>query len=232
MMIVGSLGSVISAGTFASFNASTTSTSSFASGSLVLGNQKGTASMCLSNGGSIAADGNTPPIGSPSVTSTDLNTNLACDSLINVTVRKPSESAIIDLTLKNHGDLPGELSGYAASACTSAFAAGQVYDGGGDPCGALQLTVQRYASATNRTSNLTTGGICVYGGNQNGQTCSFDAGKTLAQFRTDTQIVPLALGTVAAGASVYLRISILLPVGASNSLQGRQSGFDFTWQLT
>ena len=128
IMILGATTSTVGAGTFASFNASTTNpTSTFATGSLVLSNQKSTNTACLSTGGG----------------TTNTNANGACDQLFALSVQKPGDSAFVDLTIKNEGSINASaLTAFASQDCAAGNAPGQTYNGTGDPCTGVQLYIQ------------------------------------------------------------------------------------------
>jgi hypothetical protein len=218
VMVLGATSSTVGAGTFATFNASTTNgTSTFATGTLVMSNQKNTATACLSTGG-----GNT-----------DANANVGCDQLFALTIQKPGDSAFVDLTLKNEGSLNATtLSAYASQSCAAANAPGQTYNGTGDPCTAVQVYIQEYTSAANRTANTTTGGTCQYGGGT-ATACAFSATRTLDTYDTSypNASTVLSIGSLNAGVSRYLRIYLTLPITANNNLQGRQATFGFAWTM-
>lgn len=220
MMVVGALGTMVGAGSFATLNASTTGVdSAFATGTLVLGNQKNTGTICVSTGAG---------------TTTDTNANHTCGDLVNVEVKKPGDVATVDLTLYNYDTLPGTLTVRAHQACVSDTAPGQSYAGGADACASVALTIQQYDTALDRTNGTTTNGSCWFGGGAGGARCSFDATKTLSSFATSHPVAAtsnLALGTMPAGGVRYLRVGLQLPAGASNLLQGTRATFGFTWQL-
>jgi hypothetical protein len=209
---VGGAATAVGAGTFASFTASTTNAgSTFATGTLVLSNQKNTATACLSTGGG----------------STDSNANSACDGLFSASVQKPGDTAFVDVTLNNGGSINASaLTGYRNAACANANVGS--YSGTGDLCGALQLYVQEYTSASNRTNNTTAGGTCHYGGGT-ASVCAFDASKTVAAFPASGS--PITMGSLDAGASRYLRVHVQIPSSAGNEMQGRQATFGFTWAI-
>jgi hypothetical protein len=219
LMILGAITSTVSAGTFASFNASTTNpTSTFATGSLVLSNQKSTNTACLSTAGG----------------STNTNTNAGCDQLFSLSVQKPGDSAFVDLTLKNEGSINASaLKAAASQDCAASNAAGQSYNGTGDPCTVVQLYIQEYTSIANRTAGITTGGTCHFGGGT-ASVCSFSATKTINDFDTAypaSLATPLSMGTLNAGVSRYFRIYMTLPSTAGNNVQGRAATFGFTWTI-
>lgn len=226
IMVLGATTSTVSAGTFASFNASTSNTATFATGNLALSNQKGVATACLSTGGGGGID-------------TNVN---ACDSLFGLTVQKPGDSAFVDLTLSNSGTLPGTLRVSATGDCTNGAAPGQTYSGGGLPCNQLQMYIQEYTTLANRTAGTTTGGQCVYG-NTSGSACTgFNANYTLDSF--DSLGSPISIGTLPAltsgtcaasplptGTCRYFRVYISLPATSDNTFQGTQATFGFDWAL-
>jgi hypothetical protein len=218
LMVLGATTTTVGAGTFASFNASTSNaTSTFASGTLVLSNQKNTGSACLSTGG-----GNT-----------NTNANGGCDQLFALSVQKPGDSAFVDLTLKNEGSIDAtSLTGFATQSCAPGNAPGQAYNGTGDPCSSVQVYIQQYTSAANRTADNRTGGTCLYGGGT-ATTCSFSATRTLDHYDTTypSSSTPLALGSLTAGTSRFLRIYLSLPSTADNTMQGRQATFGFSWAI-
>ena len=209
----GGAATAVGAGTFASFSASTTNGgSTFATGTLVLSNQKNTATACLSTGGG----------------STDTNANGSCDSLFSTTLAKPGDTGFVDVTLKNEGSINGTtLTAYKNAACANANSGS--YNGTGDLCSTLQVYVQEYTSAANRTANTTTGGTCHFGGGT-ASACAFDATKTLGTFPASGAPITLA-GGLTAGASRYLRVYLQFPTAADNTFQGRQASFGFTWAM-
>lgn len=218
IMVLGATTSSVGAGTFASFNASTmNATSTFATGTLVMSNQKNTGTACMSTGGG----------------STDANANGACDQLFALTVQKPGDSAFVDLTLRNEGSIDATaLSAFASQNCVAANAPGQTFNGSGDPCTAVQVYVQEYTTSANRTSDNRTGGTCHYGGGT-ATSCAFSASRTLDTYDTSypNASTPLSVGSLAADTSRYFRIYLTLPATADNTLQGRQATFGFGWAM-
>jgi hypothetical protein len=217
MFLVALTGSAFGAGTFATFNASTTNGgATFATGTIVLSNTKNTNSACLSTAGG----------------STDTNINAGCDSLFSLTLRKPGDTATVDLTLQNVGTLSATaLKSYASAACVSANDAG-TYHGTGDICANVELYIQQYTSSGTRASDDRTGGTCWYGGGT-ASNCDYDATKTLATYSSTypNSGAALGLGGSAANDTRYLRIQLRIPSSAGNTLQGRQATFGFTWLL-
>jgi hypothetical protein len=205
------LAGVGAAGSFASFTASTSNSGTFATGSLVLSNEKNALGACFStNGGS-----------------TDSNSN-ACAALFALTVKKPGDSSTVDLTIKNEGSLGGSaLKAFATSACSPGPAAGETYNGTGDPCTAIDLYVQEFTNAGRGTA-LT----CLYGGGD-GTTCDYDDAKTLAAFGTEYPDADdaISFGPAISGATRYFTVGVKMPSSAGNSMQGRTATFGLTWSL-
>lgn len=202
----------IGAGTFASFTASTSNSGTFATGSLVLSNQKDTGTACLSTGGG----------------STDTNSN-ACEQLFALSVKNPGEAATVDLTLKNEGSINATaLASFASSACAAADAAGESFHGTGNPCSAISLYVQEFSDAARTTAST-----CHYGGGT-ATTCGYDAAETLATFGSTHANAgsALALGATSANTSRYFTIGLQMTSSAGNEMQGRQATFGFSWQLS
>lgn len=204
-----------SVGTWASFSASTGNDASFSTGTLVLSNQVGVATTCLSSDDS------------------GVNANATdCDALLPVAVRAPGDSATADVTLGNEGNLAGALGAYL-EACTDGDAPGTTFHGSGEPCGLVQVTVQEYASAAARTAGNVTGGNCRYGQTTGADVaCAF--GPTLDGLVAahGTAANALDLGTFDDGAERYFRVALHLPVSADNTMQGRQVDFGIVWRLS
>jgi hypothetical protein len=218
IMVLGATTSTVGAGTFASFNASTSNaTSTFATGTLVLSNQKNTGTACLSTAG-----GNT-----------NSNANAGCDQLFALSVQKPGDSAFVDLTLKNEGSInAATLAAFASTNCAASNAAGTSFHGTGDPCTTVQTYIQEYTTSANRTADNRTGGTCHYGGGT-ATSCAFSSTRSLDHYDTTypSASTVLSMGSLNAGVSRYLRIYLLLPSTANNDLQGRQATFGFSWTI-
>lgn len=234
MMVIGAVGTTLGAGTFASFNASTANAeSTFSAGSLVLSNAAPLAAACLSTG----ADGD---IGTADEDGGGLNAKL-CGSLLDVDLKRLGDSVTADLELENAGNIAGDLELFASVPCTTQKTLGpdglpntaddEPFDGLGDSCRAIQVTVQQY------TQDWMAPSTCIYGG----ASCAFDTTKTLATFDDSTSLLPLTVGPVTPGSSIYVRIGLrlmngpeldtLIPPVTSNTVQGRRADFDFTWRL-
>jgi hypothetical protein len=214
------VGAVVGGGTYATFNAQTANPGNvWANGTLVLSNKVGTGTTCLSTGAG---------------TNTDTNVNTNCDALFSgATLRKPNDSATVNLAVKNEGTLNATALKLHSSACTPGDTAGETYKGSGDPCDKVQLYVQKWTDAT-RTVPST----CAYGSTAIAapNTCDFAATgadtKTLAAFATaNGSATPLNLGALNTGTTAYYTVGVKLPQTASNAYQGRRASIDFTWTL-
>src|SRR5213595_2135105 len=88
--LVVALVALTTAASIALFSAETTNpTNKFASGTLVMSNTVNAGTACLSTGGG-------------SITT---NANANCDTLFNLTVKKPGDSGTADLQIKNEGSV-------------------------------------------------------------------------------------------------------------------------------
>jgi hypothetical protein len=96
------------------------------------------------------------------------------------------------------------------------------------------MTIQEYGDATKRADGSVDGtAYCRYGANEGaGNTCTFDATHDLADYLANfTSLTPKDYGTIAAGGFRYWRITLQVPAGSADVLQGTQANFDFTWKL-
>lgn len=221
LMVIGGIASLVSAGTYASFNATTqNASSSFATGSLVLDRKVG-ATSCFSVGAG---------------TNTDTNANTTCGAVINDTTVKLDDPNTVgvesqvtaDLTIQNVGSTAGTLTLFAADAdpvtggvqtCLSATNNGYWTGGTGNVCTTATMTIQEYTSATFLTKTAT---------------CAFPfAASVCGAGATPSTLSATAstLGAMAANQSRYYRVTVVLPSTAVDNLQGRRATFRLTWQL-
>ena len=214
------VGALVGGGTYATFNAQTANPGNvWANGTLVLSNKVGSGTTCLSTGAG---------------TSTDTNINAACDALFSgATLRKPNDSATVNVNIKNEGSLDASALKLYSSACTPGDTAGETYKGSADPCDKIQLYVQKWTDATRTVASA-----CVYGSAQvlTPNTCDFAAtgadAKTLGAFATaNNTATPLGLGALTTGATNYYSVGVKLPQATPNTYQGRKATIDFTWTL-
>jgi hypothetical protein len=202
-------------GSYASYSAQTTNPSNkFATGALVLTNTKQGGSACLSTAGG----------------ATDNNVNNACDTLFNLTVKKPGDSATVNLTVQNSGSLAATIFKVFSSACADSNAATETFHGTGSLCAKVQLYIQQWSN-----SGFSTVSSCLYGGTTVTNTCDFsDTTKTLTSFSStytnSTNGLNIGSG-LTAGTSSYFTIGVMLPSSADNTVQGRAASVDLSWFL-
>ncbi|MCU1484451.1 MAG: hypothetical protein JWN67_1197 [Actinomycetia bacterium] len=151
VLLVSLAGSAFGAGTFATFNATTTNAgSAFSTGSLVLTNTKGGGSLCYSNGTS--ANG-------VAGANTDTNANTNCDAVFTAGISKPGDAATQTVTINNAGSLAaaGGLTLYSGTTaitnCADTPRPGEIATGTGSMCETANLTI------TDTTTSK-----CIYGG--------------------------------------------------------------------
>jgi predicted ribosomally synthesized peptide with SipW-like signal peptide len=200
-------------GSFASFTAQTTNPgNTFATGTLVMSNTVNAGTACLSTGGG----------------SISTNANANCDTLFNLTVKKPGDSATADLKIKNEGSVDASALKAFATGCTDGDAAGQAYHGTGTPCSVVQVYVQQWDDAAHTTATA-----CLYGGAAVTNTCDFsNTAKTLGDYASNytNSSNGLSIGSgLTAGTTDYFTIGVKLPSSADNTFQGRQASIGFTW---
>lgn len=217
---LGLLAGAAGAGTMASFSGTTDNAGgTFETGSLVLSNTVPATTACLST------DGGMP------LNSAD------CDTVFDLSVQQPGDTATGDGDVENVGSIDGSLKVHADGACVDGDAADTAYHGTANLCDELRLSVQQYADEPSRTADDTTGGTCLYGGGMGGQTCDFgDGAKTLSAFATaypdfTTTLPAGAMPASGTGSVRYLRISVHLDASADNDFQGRAASFGLTWRL-
>jgi hypothetical protein len=206
-------------GTFASFSGSTSNSSTFATGTLVLSNKVGSATTCFSTGAS---------------TTTDVN-DQACDALFTTTTAKPGDVATVNVTLKNEGNLDASaLRAFATGTCANTQnLVATPYTGSGNLCHVLQLTIQEYSDAAR-----TTVAGCRYGDASVTNTCDFgDASKTVDGptpsfgFLYPNAGQALDMGGFTSAASRYFTIGVQMPSSADDTYQGRQAAFGIKWTI-
>ena len=207
------------AGTFATFDATTTNAgNTFATGTIVLQNAVA-AGTCLSTGGG----------------TTDTNVNALCDKVFNATVKKPGDIGSGHVTLQNEGSLAATTLTLTKSLCTDGDAVGETYHGTGSVCGALNFYVQEW------NDNFVTPSKCWYGGGT-ATTCDptfATSPATLAGFGispVDISVGPNATAFTANGGAADTRwftIGVELPntnTAVDNTFQGRQALLSLAWE--
>ena len=204
------------AGTFATFNATTTNAgNTFATGTLVLSNTIG-ATTCLSTGG-----GNT-----------NSNTNsTGCAKFFNTTISKPGDISGANLTLQNVGSIAATVASLTKSACTTVDNPSKTFHGTGDLCGALNFYVQEWSN-----SGFSTPFKCWYGGGT-ASTCDATfatspallSGFSSADISVGPSSPPAFAATTHTGDTRWFTVAVQLPSTAGNNMQGRQGQIDLTW---
>jgi hypothetical protein len=211
-LVIGGLGSFTVASTFAVLSSqSANPTSSLSSGTLTFGNKVGTGSTCNSYGAGSTA-----------------NVNPSCSAVFTATTQVyPGVPSTTNVQIVDNGSLDiTDLSLFMES-CTAGATSGAPANTG-DPCGTGGLML--YLQETNSGGTDTT---CWYP-TQGPGSCAF-AADTLSNFVGNFFMLPLALSLGAGpvhGATRYFRIGVELPIGASNTLQGRSATFGLTWHIT
>jgi hypothetical protein len=225
VMTVGTIGTTIGAGTFASFTAATQNASnSFAAGTLVLGDKSST--VTTTGGAGTIIDDETTMCLSSTTSAITTNTNSTCGAAFSFSMNKPGATSVVDFNIKNKGSLSGTLT-LARGTCGNApSVSGVEFNvGSGDLCAntsGLYVTLQEY-SLNNRSGTLT----CWYPTAAAGA-CVPDTTKTINTLSTSG----LNLSALSAGSTRYFRLTLNLLSSAPPVLQGRQATFDLTWQLT
>ena len=216
VMIVGASGSTIGAGTFASYNATTSNSAvAFDTGYLVLSNTTPvTNTACFSYGASTSF--------------TNSNSNASCDSVFttNKTNLKPGDTATsVNFTLQNKGNLAAGSMSLYRSACATATNNGSGFHGAGNPCDALAIMVQE------TQSDFTTNVKCWYPVVAAGA-CTMDASANVSDIGVAASPVAVTSASLAVDDIKYYTVTIQLPSTASdNTVQGMQTSFSLTWQL-
>jgi predicted ribosomally synthesized peptide with SipW-like signal peptide len=231
LLLLGVLSTLISTGTFASFNATLTQNSGITTGVLVLGNKTDAAAECFSSPGAITTN------------------SAACStapSIFSATGIGTSAPQYHDLTLRNAGDLTNALLSLSATACNDVAAPVNGFGGATQACPSIQFMVAEVANFTpgagptavtncyfgNAAGTFTTPGAPanVFNG------CGFGAGAATTlhgaggfdtQFLTGTSSLNLGALTLAPGRNFIL--GAMLPATATNAMQGRGMTMTFTW---
>ncbi len=222
LMVVGivAIASGGGSGTFASFTAEVSNNgNTFETGTLTLGADAGdTGASCWSTGdGAVSHTNNTA----------------VCNAIFtNVNWQPGTAAKKYEITIENGGTVNGTLSVYA-TACTHSNAslsatAQYVYQGTGDPCQAIAISIQQLTSSN--TSSTT--GSCLLPASGS---CS--TGTVLSNLGTSVTHAT-SLGTIdASGTSTatkkYFLVTVIFPASSSsdNEYQGLDASFGLTWHL-
>lgn len=148
-----------------------------------------------------------------------------CDALWDVPLAATGRTLNLDLTLRNSGNTgAAALQLWASAACATTSTASP--SGTGDLCAAVQLTVQRYTTAS-RDVPLE----CVYGGGT-AQVCSLSAARTLGHVSAihGSAAAARAIGVgFQEGEAAHLRLTLRLP-DLDNRYQRRAATIGLTWR--
>jgi predicted ribosomally synthesized peptide with SipW-like signal peptide len=214
ILIIGALAALIGAGTFATFDATTTNSATFTSGTIVLSNTVNAGSACLSTAGAPIQGG------------AGTNNANGCDALFPAATNKPGDTATANITLAHTGNInASKLQLFAAGACASSAAPDANGNrGSGALCPQLQLIVKETLS----DFTTSTGAGCVYGG----AGCGFDAAHTPGDFGANHQLAgAYNLGAMNAATTRYFVVSVTFPLSSDNAYQGSKAALNFTWNL-
>jgi predicted ribosomally synthesized peptide with SipW-like signal peptide len=230
--LLGAVGVLAGTGTFASFSASTTNAGNvFSTGKLELSNAKQSGTACLSGYSG-------PGTGSPQ-SNLDSNGNSSCDTLFNLTLSRPGDTATANLAIGNTGSYDGELQFWLANGCQNQTVATPA--GSSNLCGKLEVYVQEMNSSyTTPTSSCVfpaaAGTACNTGWSASSDSLTDLA--TAATASTPFPSTPLSLpntGTTTRYFQIKLRFGDLgfdaNGNGLDNAYQNRRAAFDLVWRL-
>jgi hypothetical protein len=179
--------------------------------SFVLGNQRESASFCLSSGSG--------------------GTSNNCDRLFDLTGIKPGQSQAVNLTLWNvdpNSNTDAVDLRVFSTACTSGTT-GAAPRGSGNLCDGLKLKIERYGTAA-RTGSPT----CIFG-------CALDKSLTDFRTTHSSMANGAQIDTsFVVNEKAYLKLTVLLTnsgfntsgKGLDNKYQGRTATLGLTWQMT
>lgn len=222
---LGVLASFVSAGTFASFNATLTQTSGITTGVLVLGNVTDAASECFSSGASITTNSAACST-SPSIFSGAIGSGTA---------------QYHDLTIRNAGDINNAVLKLSSTVCSDVAAPVNGYGGATAACPSIQFMVAEVAS-------FTAGGAvtnCYFGAS--GATSFVASGFTYTGCGFGTTAVTtldgaggfdstytssatgLNLGTLNLTGRKFILGAVLPNAASTNAMMGRSMSTTFTW---
>jgi predicted ribosomally synthesized peptide with SipW-like signal peptide len=230
--LLGTVGVLAGTGTFASFSASTTNSGNvFSTGKLELSNTKQSGTACLSGYSG-------PGTGSPQ-SNLDSNGNSSCDTLFNLTLNSPGDTATANLAIANTGNYDGKLQFWLANGCQNQTVATPA--GSSNLCGKLEVYIQEMTSSSYATPTSS----CVFPAA--GSACntswsaSSDSLTDLATAATASSPFPgTALDLPKTGATTrYFQIKLNFGDvgfdangnGLDNAYQNRRAAFDLVWRL-
>lgn len=226
LLAIGAAASLSVSGTEAILTSQETNAgSTVASGTLTLGNQVDSGTICYSYAGP----------------SSPGNQNGGCDALFSASSQNyPGGSTTARVTITDAGSIGvGDLTVYMPSCVAQATPGAGSLAGGGDPCSYVTdgsgtpdgplLSIEETDSSGNPL-------FCWYPDDASGACSStFSQDDWLGIFAqyVNTPALALDLGAgPAAGQSRYFDISVGLPANADPSLQGEEGLFSLTWHAT
>src|SRR3982074_1582781 len=131
LLLLGVLSTLISSGTFATFNATLTQTSGITTGVLVLGNKTDAAAECFS---------------SPAAITTNSAACSTAPSIFSATGIGSGNAQYPDATLRRAGDLTKAILSLSSASCNDAAAPVSGFGGATQACPAIQFMVAEVAS--------------------------------------------------------------------------------------
>jgi predicted ribosomally synthesized peptide with SipW-like signal peptide len=230
LLLLGVISTLISSGTFASFNATLTQTSGITTGVLVLGNKTDAAAECFSSAAAITTN------------------SAACSTAPSIFSGAGIGSGVAqyhNVTLRNAGDLNNALLSLSTTACNDVAAPVNGYSGATQACPAIQFMVAEVTSFT-PGAGPTPVINCYFGnaagtfstpGPNNFTGCGFGAGADTTihgaggfdtQYLTGTAALNLGGLTLAPGRNFILG-AYLPNASSTNAMMGRGMTMTFTW---
>lgn len=174
----------------------------FAVGSIVLGDQTPTGSMCMSVAGGSTNSGPT-----------------RCAAIFNLTNAVPGTQFAGVVTLRNLGTVPiSSFQLFAPDACQTRSAAAVA--GGADICGRVRMQI--HDDSHDR---------CYFPADQAGPCTASPAGTLRSFGSTYTAQHPLTLRPDGLGSGIVYRFTVSLDSAAGNDYQGQAAGIDFNWTV-
>ena len=215
LLVIGGLSSLTAASTYALMNTESTNVLNTASsGTLTLSNIVNNGTACFSYGAGSTG-----------------NTNPACEALFtSAALNYPGTPATAKVKIKDDGSLDAGYLSVSMSACTMVSTPGAPTPGGGNPCDATgdNFALQETDSSWNPT-------FCWYPDYSAGA-CTLSAGTLNYFFTNAPPSSPFNLDlTYPSGpghnATRYFTVTVQLPTGASNTLQGEAAVFTLNWHV-
>ena len=229
LLLLGVISTLMSYGSFASFNATLTQTSGITTGVLVLGNKTDAAAECFSSAAAITTN------------------SAACSTAPSIFSGAGIGSGTAqyhNVTLRNAGDLTGALHKLSTTVCSDVAAPVNGYSGATPACPAIQFMIAEVASF-NPGAGPTAVTSCYFGnaagsfttpGPNNFTGCGFGAGAATTLDGAggfDTQFpagTPLNLGALTLAPGRNFILGAMLPNASStNAMMGRGMTMTFTW---